>query len=274
MKRRAWYLLLLVIALVLGMQQVGYHQLERWLSPEAVQLREVYADQKTGEGFDHSTFDSVLGEFVTPNGRVRYTELLARPAALDEYLAQLAKADFEPLSRDAKFALLINAYNAFTLRLILDHWPLKSIQDIPSAQRWDARRWRIGALQLSLNDIEHRYLRERFRDPRLHFAINCASIGCPPLRRETYQSQRLETQLQQQSQALHADKAWLDLDRQAQTIRLTRLYLWFESDFRQVSGTTLDFAGRFHQDLAAELTAGRTPGIDWIEYDWQLNLAR
>jgi hypothetical protein len=215
-----------------------------------------------------------LRDFVTDTGMVHYPKLVEHSADLDRYIAVLGTLDFTALGRNEKLALLINSYNAFTLRLIIDHWPVHSIQDIPAAERWDARRWRIGDLQLSLDEIEHDYLRKRFREPRIHFAINCASIGCPPLRVEPYRAERLERQLQEQAERMHRDPTWVELRDNRSTIRLTRLYQWFSGDFEQVSGSVLDFAARFLPDLAIEVEAGRRPTIEWIEYDWGINLAR
>lgn len=274
-KSRTLILILLVLALLVVVQPISCHQLERWFGPASVNLREAYTNGNTGPRIDHNTFDAVLERCVTASGQVRYQVLAEDRTGLDRYIAELGRVIFDPLPRNEKLALLINAYNAFTLCLILDHGPsLDSIRDIPEVDRWTARRWQLGKEVMSLDEIEHDYLRGRFKEPRIHFAINCASVSCPPLRREAYRGDRIEQQLEEQAKAVHANSAWVQLDSSAQTIQLNRLYLWFEGDFEQAAGSVLGFAARFHPGLAAELEAGRTPSIEWLEYDWNLNQAR
>jgi hypothetical protein len=242
--------------------------------PPAVRLDEAYQRDVTGPRIDNQQFDRVLRTFVRGDGRVDYPGLLAAPDDLDGWLAEIATVDFVSLGRDQRLALLINAYNACTLRLVLDHWPLASIKDIPTADRWAARRWRVAGMLLSLDDIEHEYLRAKFREPRIHFAINCASVGCPPLRREAFDADRLEQQLEQQAVAVHADPTWLRLDESEGTVWLTRLYQWYGSDFAQVGGSVLDHAARYTPHLHRLLAQGRSLRIAWLDYDWSINAAR
>lgn len=257
--------LLALAGTVLALSSVGCR-------PPAADLEEAYSEQNTGASeVDHSLLDKVLRDHVDAEGRVDYAKLHADREDLDAYLAVLKKTEFDGLGRDAKLVLLINAYNAFTLALILDHYPLKSINDIPDAKRWKARRWQVGALTLSLDEIENSYLRPKFREPRIHFAINCASIGCPPLRREAYRVKDIDKQLQDAATRMHNDTAWLELDEEKGTLRLTELYDWFHGDFEQVAGTTLEFAARFNTKLAAMLKAGKRPTVEFIDYDWSLN---
>lgn len=108
--------------------------------------------------------------------------------------------------------MLINAY---TIQLILDHYPLASIQDIPGDQRWDAVRWRVGPHTWSLNQIDHEQIRPKCAEPRIHFALVCAAVGCPPLRNEAYTAARLEEQLAGQSAYVHSHPRWFALLRLA-----------------------------------------------------------
>ncbi len=237
--------------------------------PKAV-LQEQHS--RTGRGeVDHSLLDQLLNKHVNSKNQVDYAGLHAHPKALDDYITLLAGVDFQALGRDQKLALLINAYNAFTLRLILDHYPLQSIEDIPAAKRWKAQRWHIGDLTLSLDSIEHQYLRSQFAEPRIHFAINCASIGCPPLRQEAYQAGQLEQQLQSQAMLVHNDHRWFQLEKKAHVLYLTRLYDWFGGDFKQAGGSVLAYAARFSLPLARTLEASTQPSIQWLDYDWSLN---
>ena len=240
--------------------------------PPAVAMDESYAALPDGPVFDHSILDQLLTKHVSPDGWVDY-EALARDAdSLDVYIDALAKAQIEQMGRDQRLALLINAYNAFTLRLILDHYPLSSIKEIPSDKRWDDQRWRIGPLTLSLNQIEHEQIRPHFKEPRIHFALVCAAVGCPPLRNEAYTAQQLESQLDSQSRYVHSHDRWLRFEPNApRQVYLTKLYDWYGGDFEQAAGSVLGFVAQYAPALQQALDRGQKPRISWLEYDWSLN---
>jgi uncharacterized membrane protein YdjX (TVP38/TMEM64 family) len=149
--------------------------------PPRVELAETYSALSAGAVFDHGDFNRLLSRHVDDAGFVDYKSLTVEATVLDGYLKTIANADFEVLGRDEKLAFLINAYNAFTLRLILDRYPVSSIKDIPSADRWDAVRWVLAGQTVSLNQVEHERIRQHFAEPRIHFALVCAAVGCPPL---------------------------------------------------------------------------------------------
>ena len=244
------------------------------LGPAPVSLAEAYASTPGGASFDHSRFDALLRTHVDADGLVDYGRLKDAEADLDSYVGSLAAARFEELGRDEKLALLINAYNAFTLRLVLDHWPLASIRDIPAAQRWDARRWRLAAETLSLNQIEHERIRPKFREPRIHFALVCAARGCPPLRPEAYTGARLEEQLADQARRVHSDGRWFRFDPSTGKLRLTELYKWYGSDFRQLGASVPDYVALHAPPVSAALDAGQRVEVLWMPYDWSLNEER
>jgi hypothetical protein len=175
------------------------------------------------------------------------------------------------MGRDQKLALLINAYNAFTLRLILDHYPLGSINDIPDQERWKAKRWRLAGETVSLDQIEHERIRPKFAEPRIHFALVCASVGCPKLRGEAYVAERLEEQLEAQARTIHGDSRWFSFDADAKTVRLTQLYRWYGGDFKQQAGSVPAFAAQFSPALKKALDEGEKVDLRWIDYDWSLN---
>jgi hypothetical protein len=234
-------------------------------------LQAAYQHKSQGRSFDHSAFDALLRKHVDKDGWVDYEGLLRQAASLDIYIAALANAPFADMGRDEKLSLLINAYNAFTLRLILDHYPVKSIKDIPSAKRWDAKRWRLGPMTLSLNQIEHEQIRPKFAEPRIHFALVCAAIGCPKLRNEAYQAQRIEEQLEDQTRYVHSHDRWFRYQPGAKDVRLTKLYDWYGSDFEQVAGSVIQFAARYSVPLKMAMNEGTKPRIKWLDYDWTLN---
>lgn len=239
--------------------------------PPKVVMKEAYPELPDGPGFDHSRWDAILKQAVDEQGQVDYQGLRKAPTALDDYVASLATAPFDAMGRNEKLALLINAYNAFTLRLIVDHWPVDSIKAIPSAQRWDAVRWRVGESTWSLSQIEHDLIRTNFIEPRIHFALVCAAKGCPPLLREAYTGQRLEEQLEFQTQRTHRDARWLGFNVETGELQLTKLYQWYADDFRQVAGSIEAYAARYSPALQNHLDGGGAIDVQWLEYDWSLN---
>lgn len=239
--------------------------------PPPAKLQEAYAQTADSSTFDHSTFDALLRAHVDSDGWVDYTALQSEASVLDRYLQSVSHVGFDKLGRDQKLVLLINAYNAFTLRLILDHYPIQSIKDIPDAERWDARRWNVGGNTWSLNQIEHEQIRPKFVEPRVHFALVCAAVGCPKLRNEAYQADRIEEQLDDQSRYVHTHDRWFVFGRGENVVKLTKLYDWYGDDFKQVAGSVLDFAARYSPSLKQALDAGRKPRVDWLDYDWKLN---
>lgn len=239
--------------------------------PPRVQLEETYANVDGDAVFDHSIFSRLLSEHVDGEGRVDYAALGTESDDLDGYIASLAEAPLERMGRDERLAFLIDAYNAFTLRLILDHYPIDSIKSIPADQRWDAVRWKLPQGTVSLNQIEHELIRPNFREPRVHFALVCAAVGCPILRREAYTGARLEEQLEDQARSTNTSDRWVRYRKGDETIRLTRLYDWYGSDFEQVASSVLGFVARYRDDLATDLAAGHEPRIRFLDYDWSLN---
>ncbi|MFO7904230.1 MAG: VTT domain-containing protein [Planctomycetota bacterium] len=265
----------MVMACAAGYVYANSKTMERWLGglfgPPRVELKEAYAENAAGPAFDHSAFDSLLHEHVDPDGWVDYQGLKKDEAKLDAYVDAVAAAPFDAMGRNDKLALLINAYNAFTLKLIVERLPLDSIMDIPAAERWDAVRWNVGGQVWSLGQIEHEQIRPKFVEPRVHFALVCAAVGCPPLRSEAYDATRLDEQLAKQTEYVHRHATWFEFDARANVVRLTKLYDWYGDDFVQVAGSTTEFAARYSPDLKQALEAGSPPVIEWLPYDWELN---
>ena len=242
-----------------------------FFGPPATKLSEEYRNDASEAGFDHSAFDRILAEHVDEHGWVGYARLARNHTTLDEYIQSLGEAPFDRMDRDEKLALLINAYNAFTLRLILDFYPIDSIRDIPSTKRWKHSRWKIGARTWSLNQIEHEQIRPKFVEPRIHFALVCAAVGCPRLRAEAYQPDRIEEQLEDQTRYAHAHDRWFRIDDRGETVYLTKLFDWYGGDFKQVSGSVLEYAAKYSTALRQTLDSGNKPRIRWLDYDWKLN---
>ncbi|ELP31041.1 VTT domain-containing protein [Rhodopirellula baltica] len=243
----------------------------RWLGPPAVDATETHSPNPSGPNIDHSLLDEVLATHVQEGGWVNYEALRDNTDKLDRYLDVVASAPWDALSRDEKLALLLNGYNASTLKLILDHYPVDSIKDIPATDRWDAVRWNIGGNIWSLNQIEHEQIRPNFKEPRIHFALVCAAVGCPPLRSEAYHPDRLNEQLEDQTRIVHDHATWFEHLAGSNELRLTKLYDWYAGDFLQSAESLPHFAATYSQSLRQANDSEQDPTVEWLPYDWSLN---
>ncbi len=241
------------------------------LGPPQVAMQEKYQAKPVGPEFDHSTFAEVLELHVQEGGWVNYKALQMDSTKLDEYIACLDHAPFDEMGRNQKLALLINAYNAFTLKLITEHYPLDSIKDIPSDKRWEDKRWKVAGKTWSLNQIEHEQIRPNFKEPRIHFVLVCAAVGCPPLATDVFSAEKIEAQLKTQTEYVHSHETWLQIKPYRNKVSLTSLYDWYGGDFEQASGTVLKFAAQYNSELARVLDGGKPPTVEFLKYSWKLN---
>ncbi|PIR19733.1 MAG: hypothetical protein COV48_00340, partial [Elusimicrobia bacterium CG11_big_fil_rev_8_21_14_0_20_64_6] len=214
--------------------------------------------------------DSTLSAHVR-EGRVDYTGLRKNSADLDAWLAAAAKADeaaFKGRPREERLAFLINLYNAATLRLILDHYPIESIRRIGPV--WDPNKaWKLPVVKVfgravTLNTVEHEMIRPVFKDPRVHFALVCAAKGCPPLRSEAYDGARLNSQLDDQARTFLSQKAKNDASAAGETAYLSAIFKWYMEDFGGSKKSVLIFVKKW-------LPVEESWTVDWTEYDWSLN---
>ncbi|MDX2019025.1 MAG: DUF547 domain-containing protein [Deltaproteobacteria bacterium] len=228
---------------------------------------------------DHKAWDALLNTYVK-RGRVAYGRLKqAARSELDAYLHALAavgRPEYMSWSNEQRMAFLINAYNAATVKLVLDHYPLKSIKSIGllpgAAFREDFIT--LPALadgEISLNHIEHEVLRKKFRDPRIHFAIVCASTSCPELRPEAYVARRLHAQLDDAARRFLADTGKNRYDGTSDTLFVSAIFDWFQTDFEKSAGSVTAFVKRYlPPDQAAGITPSKTR-LKHLDYDWSLN---
>jgi len=223
----------------------------------------------------HSSWNAVLQASVK-EGVVDYAALHAAPARLEAYLGGLAavcRADFETWSREQKVAFWVNAYNAFTLRTILDHYPVKSIRSIgllPGAA-WRDAFIPLGHLvgkdaKLSLNDLEHEILRKGFPDARLHFVLVCASKSCPELRSEAYRVDSLSAQFDEAGRRFLADRSKNQLD--GPTWKVSSIFKWYRDDFERDGPGLVTFLKRL---APGRIDQASSPQLEFLDYDWSLN---
>jgi hypothetical protein len=241
-------------------------------------------------GFDHSRWDMLLKQHVLPlNGgqasQVDYQGFADDKPELDRYLAALSKVksgEFDAWPKDEQLAFLINAYNAWTVDLILTKWPdLDSIKDLGSFFRspWSQSFIPLLGETRSLDDIEHNLIRgsDRYQDPRIHFAVNCASVGCPALRNEAYTGKHLEAQLDEQTRLFLQDRSRNRAE--SDKLLLSSIFKWYREDFEK-GWKGYSSLEQFLLNHAADLSLtpaesqklkDKDMSIRFLDYDWALN---
>lgn len=221
---------------------------------------------------DHSLFTQLLKKYVNQKGFVNYKGFKREQNELRKYLNLLSShPPTDQWTRNDQMAYWINAYNAFTIELILNHYPVKSINDIGSKIKipfvttpWAGKFFKIGGESTSLDDIEHGILRKKFDDPRIHFALVCAAVSCPPLRNEAYVGNQLDAQLNAQGRAFFGDptKNVVTSGR----VSLSKILDWYGADFRTNGQTLAKWVNRY----ATTKMADNAP-VSYQAYDWALN---
>lgn len=209
----------------------------------------------------HSLWSTALKEHVDEAGHVNYAEWKEDTTLLDDYITSLKEnppAEF--WSRNDSLAYFINAYNAVTVKLILDHYPLKSIRKLITP--WRFKRFELKREKISLNHIEHQILR-KMNEPRIHFAINCASASCPKLFNTAFYAHTMEEQLEEATTLFINDPLRNQLSKKEMAI--SRIFQWFASDF----GTKKE-RHAFIRKYATQ-PIDKNAKVRFLNYDWQLN---
>ncbi|WP_246144319.1 DUF547 domain-containing protein [Neolewinella aurantiaca] len=210
---------------------------------------------------DHAAFNSLLGKYVNAAGNVNYGGLKNDEAKLDTYLAELSEnAPQSDWSRSESMAFWINAYNANTLKLILKNYPVKSITDLHGGKPWDVKWINIGGKTYSLNNIEHDIIRPRYKDARIHFAVNCAAASCPPLPNKAFTAANLNSLLESRTKSFIRNGAYNTIT--ADKVMVSKIFDWYGEDFG-------DLKNYLNKYATTEIPAGTD--IEFKEYDWALN---
>ena len=221
------------------------------------------------KAISHKQWSVLLKRHVNNKGDVNYKGFLKDEALLNGYLKLLS--DNPPdsaLSNNEKFAYWINAYNAFTVKLIIENYPLKSIKDLGSNATknspWDKKFFKIGVKEMTLNNIEHDILRKQFNDPRLHFAINCASYSCPKLLNKAFEAATLNQQLNERAVDFLNDPTKNIIT--PSSAKLSSILLWYGEDFTKTGVTKIEYINRY-----SRIKILPTATIDYLKYNWGLN---
>jgi hypothetical protein len=222
-----------------------------------------------GKPVTHEAWNKLLKKHVDKKGFVNYKGFIKDSNALNSYLNLLSEnAPGASWTKEEKLAFWINAYNAFTVKLITDHYPVKSIKDIGSKIQipfvntpWQKKFIPMGNKKIKLDDIENNILRKDFEEPRIHFAIVCASISCPKLRNEAFEASKIEAQLVDQTKAFLSDP----IRNKPAENKISPIFKWFGGDFEKNGNKKIDFINKYSPSKVDESK------IDYMSYDWGLN---
>jgi hypothetical protein len=221
----------------------------------------------------HRALGALL-ESCVDRGRVDYPAIEADRSKLEAYLGALAavtRTEFDTWSDAQQLAMLINLYNAATLKLIIDNYPIDSIKQIGGLFKkpWDLNSLQLFGEETSLGHVEHDLLRKNYAEPRIHFAIVCAAKGCPDLPSEVFTADDLDNQLEEQGEAFLRDQTKNRIDEPKRTVYLSKVFKWFEADFESAGGVIAFVRPYFAPGDRGFLEADFK--IRYTHYDWSLN---
>ncbi|RLA64459.1 MAG: DUF547 domain-containing protein [Epsilonproteobacteria bacterium] len=227
----------------------------------------------------HKSYNDLLKKVVSRRGNqtlVDYKGLKKDPVVFNKYLGELSRvkrSEFSSWNKNDQLAFLINAYNAFTLKLIIDNYPVKSIKKIGSffSSPWKKKFFKLFAEKMSLDQIEHGMIRANYKEPRIHFAVNCASIGCPNLGPFAFTGPKLDQQLNESSRLFVQDSEKNHFKNN--TLYASKIFKWYGGDFKEKFGSYKGFiAGLITEDKKTqELIKSGKIKTQYLDYDWNLN---
>lgn len=208
----------------------------------------------------HTKFEALLSKYVSAAGKVNYKGIKSEATKLDEYLTQLENTDVPSLSKKEKLAFWINAYNAFTVKKIVDNLPVASITDLDGGKPWDVKWIKLNNKTLSLNNIENDIIRPTFKEPRIHFAVNCAAKSCPPLLAQAWTASNLESNFEKQTLAFINNGSYNQIN--ADNPKVSKIFEWYAVDF----GDLISFINKY-----STVKINKSATVGYSDYDWALN---
>jgi hypothetical protein len=220
----------------------------------------------------HALYDSLLRKYVNSEGLVDYKGFIKDSIEFKSYL-NLLSANYpneKNWSKEERLAYWLNAYNAFTIKLICNYYPVASIKDVKSgipfvSDTWTIEFFSIEGKKYNLNNIEHGIVRPKFNDPRVHCALNCASMSCPKLLNEAYRAEKLNEQLDAQVRGFLKDSSRNKIIS-TEKAELSKIFTWFEGDFKKVSPSVIAFINKY-----SDVKLSEKAKLGYLDYDWKLN---
>ena len=248
-------------------------------------------------GFNFNNYSAVLSTYVDDTGMVDYSSLKSNRRQLDRFvqvLGALDRAVYDAWTQPEKLAFWINCYNVLTLKVIIDNYPIKSsmLKSVRFPQNsirqisgvWDKIKFSVMGESVTLDHIEHEIVRPQFRDPRVHMALVCAALGCPPLRNEPYTGSRLKEQLDDQAWKFLGHPQKFAINREQKRVYLSSIFKWFGDDFTSAypaggnflhldgpGKSVLMFVSGYLNESDRKYIVSEAVSIDYLDYDWTLN---
>ncbi len=229
---------------------------------------------------NHTKFNQVLQKYVKAgpiSTLFQYRKLKEDNQNFIVYLNELeavSKEEFKKFTNDQKLAFWINAYNAYTIKLIIDNYPVETIKDIKPngffsafSSPWKIKFIKLMGRELTLDNIEHDIIRKDFSEPRIHFAVNCASMGCPSLRNEAFVASKLEAQLEDSALKFVSNTKKNRVDSKKKTVYLSKIFKWYGADFDKKHGGYIKYFAKTHP-IKPNL---KNYDVKWTDYGWNLN---
>ncbi len=221
--------------------------------------------------FSHDLLNQVLQEHVD-KGKVDYAKLKANPEKLESYLDLLAVTKPTEMSYNAQLAFWINTYNALIIKGVIDHYPTTSVRKIKAFGGFFSRlKFQVAGEKYSLNQIEHDIIRTEFVDPRVHFALVCASKSCPPLENVVYLPETIEEQLDAVTRKFVTDPEKVKFDREKRRVYLSKIFKWYKKDFTEGYDGVADFLTDYLPSDDADFVLAKDVKFHYLDYDWTLN---
>ena len=209
---------------------------------------------------DYKVFDKLLKTYVDPNGRVNYKMLTKEKTAINQVLDQLQKINTQKLNEKARLAFYINLYNLTSLKVIADNYPIKSIKDIKGGKIWDIGLMVLNGKSYSLNELENQLIRGQYKEPRIHFLINCGAKSCPPLHTEAFTEKNIDELMDKRTRQFINDA--LSNTITPKQIKISKIFDWYQTDF----GNLVSFINRYSKTKVLN-----NAKISFMDYDWDLN---
>lgn len=215
-----------------------------------------------GQNFDYSTYNLFLAKYVSGKGNVNYDKIITNKAELNAIIIQFEKTQpTEKWLKNEKMAYFINVYNAYTIKVVIDNYPVKSIKDINGV--WNKKIITSGKSKISLSDVENKILR-KLDDPRIHFAINCASYSCPNLVNAAFIPATLNKQLDTTTKSFINDKSKNIIV--TNEIKISKIFYWYSADFKSNNKSVINFINKY-----SNTKINASAKTSYLDYSWSLN---